>query len=106
MALPHSGAERAANAARLAGPLRISSTAVGKLVDAARFRGTCYRAANWIHVGQTTGRGAWTASTTTIFNRSKTSISIFRTYSRKAEYFMVATAISQKWLYLGSQICE
>jgi hypothetical protein len=27
------------------------------LVDAARFRGTCYRAANWIHVGKTTGRG-------------------------------------------------
>jgi hypothetical protein len=27
------------------------------LVDAARFRGTCYRAANWIPVGQTTGRG-------------------------------------------------
>jgi len=27
------------------------------LVDASRFRGTCYRAANWIHVGQTTGRG-------------------------------------------------
>lgn len=27
------------------------------LVDTARFRGTCYRAANWIHVGQTTGRG-------------------------------------------------
>ena len=27
------------------------------LVDAARFRGTCYRAANWIHVGQTSGRG-------------------------------------------------
>jgi hypothetical protein len=27
------------------------------LVDAARFRGTCYRAANWIHVGQTGGRG-------------------------------------------------
>ena len=26
-------------------------------VGAARFRGTCYRAANWIHVGQTTGRG-------------------------------------------------
>jgi hypothetical protein len=22
-----------------------------------RFRGTCYRAANWLHVGQTTGRG-------------------------------------------------
>ena len=27
------------------------------LVDAARFRGTCYRAANWIQVGQTAGRG-------------------------------------------------
>ena len=27
------------------------------LVDAVRFRGTCYRAANRIHVGQTTGRG-------------------------------------------------
>jgi len=27
------------------------------LVDAKRFRGTCYRAANWIHVGQTRGRG-------------------------------------------------
>jgi len=27
------------------------------LVDGERFRGTCYRAANWVHVGQTTGRG-------------------------------------------------
>jgi hypothetical protein len=27
------------------------------LIDAERFRGTCYRAANWIHVGQTAGRG-------------------------------------------------
>jgi Domain of unknown function (DUF4338) len=27
------------------------------LVDAKRFRGTCYRAANWIHIGQTVGRG-------------------------------------------------
>jgi hypothetical protein len=27
------------------------------LVDGARFRGTCYRAANWIHVGKTAGRG-------------------------------------------------
>ena len=26
-------------------------------VDPARFRGTCYRAANWIVVGETTGRG-------------------------------------------------
>jgi len=27
------------------------------LVDSDRFRGTCYRAANWIHLGQTAGRG-------------------------------------------------
>ena len=27
------------------------------LVDTTRFRGTCYRAANWLHVGQTSGRG-------------------------------------------------
>ena len=27
------------------------------LVEAQRFRGTCYRAANWIYVGQTSGRG-------------------------------------------------
>jgi len=27
------------------------------LVDAGRFRGTCYRAANWIHIGKTAGRG-------------------------------------------------
>jgi hypothetical protein len=26
-------------------------------VDSQRFRGTCYRAANWIHLGRTTGRG-------------------------------------------------
>jgi hypothetical protein len=27
------------------------------LVDSTRFRGTCYRAANWIYIGQTVGRG-------------------------------------------------
>ena len=26
-------------------------------VEAGRFRGTCYKAANWVHVGSTTGRG-------------------------------------------------
>ena len=26
-------------------------------VDPGRFRGTCYRAANWVYLGQTTGRG-------------------------------------------------
>ena len=28
-------------------------------VDQARFKGTCYRAANWMHVGETTGRGRY-----------------------------------------------
>jgi hypothetical protein len=27
------------------------------LVDKKRFKGTCYKAANWVHVGTTTGRG-------------------------------------------------
>jgi hypothetical protein len=26
-------------------------------VEPARFRGTCYRAANWVFLGRTTGRG-------------------------------------------------
>jgi len=28
-------------------------------VDTERFKGTCYRAANWIHVGETAGRGKY-----------------------------------------------
>lgn len=27
------------------------------LIDRARFKGTCYKAANWLHLGETTGRG-------------------------------------------------
>jgi hypothetical protein len=27
------------------------------LVDQSRYNGTCYKAANWVYVGQTTGRG-------------------------------------------------
>ena len=30
---------------------------VETLVDESRFTGTCYRAANWIELGSTTGRG-------------------------------------------------
>ena len=30
---------------------------VETFVDPQRFRGTCYRAANWIYLGDTTGRG-------------------------------------------------
>jgi len=33
-------------------PLHLLET----FVQSDRFRGTCYQAANWIHVGQTTGR--------------------------------------------------
>ncbi len=36
---------------------RIRPVLLETLVDPARFAGTCYRAANWIKVGQTTGRG-------------------------------------------------
>ena len=31
--------------------------AIETFVDTERFLGTCYKAANWIHLGQTTGRG-------------------------------------------------
>jgi hypothetical protein len=30
---------------------------VETFVDAARYRGDCYRAANWVEVGQSSGRG-------------------------------------------------
>ena len=36
---------------------RIRPVLMETLVDPARFAGTCYRAANWIEVGRTTGRG-------------------------------------------------
>ncbi len=36
---------------------RIRPALLETLVDPARFAGTCYRAANWIEVGRTTGRG-------------------------------------------------
>ena len=52
-----SGSERSANAARLGNPIWCRPLLLETLVDATRFRGTCYRAANWIHVGQTAGRG-------------------------------------------------
>ena len=37
-------------------------------VDPERFRGTCYRAANWLDLGVTTGRGK--ADCTHVANRS------------------------------------
>jgi len=41
---------------------------VETFVDTERFKGTCYKAANWIYLGQTTGRGK--ADQTHIANRS------------------------------------
>jgi hypothetical protein len=35
----------------------LSPLLVETLVDASRYPGTCYRAANWIYVGETSGRG-------------------------------------------------
>lgn len=35
----------------------VSPLLVETLVDASRFTGTCYRAANWIYIGETSGRG-------------------------------------------------
>jgi hypothetical protein len=42
---------------RLAAHLRLPPVLAETFVDAERFTGTCYRAANWIHVGTTQGRG-------------------------------------------------
>lgn len=36
---------------------RIRPLLIESLVDESRFTGTCYRAANWVEVGKTTGRG-------------------------------------------------
>jgi hypothetical protein len=46
------------------------------LVDATRFRGTWYRAANWIYVRQTAGRGRMDREHKTHGHPSKTSTSI------------------------------
>ena len=42
--------------ARLAAALR-APLLVGTFVDPQRFNSTCYRAANWAHVGYARGRG-------------------------------------------------
>ena len=35
----------------------VKALLVETLVDTSRYRGHCYRAANWIYLGETTGRG-------------------------------------------------
>ena len=63
------------------------------LVDHSRYRGTCYRAANWIELGVTTGRGrmdrehrrhgaSWRCCTA----RSKSLTSLCRLQSHPAQY--------------------
>ncbi len=52
-----SGAEHTPTPARLGASLRLPTLVAGTLVEAQRFGGTCYQAANWIHGGQTSGRG-------------------------------------------------
>ena len=54
------------------------------LVDSHRFRGTCYRAANWIRVGQTQDAEGWIVNTAPTVWLRKTFISIpyVATYSR------------------------
>ena len=51
--LPHQWYER----------YKIHPVLLESFVERERFRGTCYRAANWIHVGHTTGRGKCSRST-------------------------------------------
>ena len=51
------GAVRASTPPRLAAPLRLCAGTARTFVETQRHRGTCYKAANWINIGQTTGRG-------------------------------------------------
>jgi hypothetical protein len=50
---PHSGAGEASTHFQYEADEVILET----FVDPERFRGTCYRAANWVVLGKTTGRG-------------------------------------------------
>jgi Domain of unknown function (DUF4338) len=55
-------------------------------VDPSRFAGTCYRAANWIVVGQTTGRGKDAATWKP--NRSIKQILVFPLHQRFRQFLM------------------
>jgi hypothetical protein len=71
-------------------PLRMSPLLLETLVDAGRFRGTCYRAANWIHLGQTTGRGRMDRHYQAHGHRSKTSTSIPSCTTRSKSYAVIS----------------
>ena len=43
--------------ARLGATLRLPPALLETYVERDRFRGTCYKAANWVHIGHTRGRG-------------------------------------------------
>ena len=53
----HPGADGGADFARLGGLYGHPIYFLETFVDPERFRGTCYRAANWVLLGKTTGRG-------------------------------------------------
>lgn len=55
--LAHSGVDGAPDAARLGADVAHPIYLLETFVDPQRFRGTYYRAANWIVVGEATGRG-------------------------------------------------
>ncbi|EQD37088.1 hypothetical protein B1B_16252 [mine drainage metagenome] len=52
-----SGADGAADLRGLAEAVRPPGHFLETFVDPERYRGTCYYAANWVHLGRTTGRG-------------------------------------------------
>jgi len=55
-------------------------------VDAAEFNGTCYRAANWVHIGMTTGRGKYDR-----FHKNKLSAKHVLVYPLKKNWKQILT---------------
>ncbi len=66
-------------------------------IDPQRFRGTCYRAANWIHLGLTTGRGK--NDQTKRPNRSLKQLWVYplRPDFRRHRWFMKEAKMSLAW---------
>ena len=55
--LIHPGSRHPADRRRLAAPIGYRPLLLETFVEQSRFRGTAYQAANWLCLGQTTGRG-------------------------------------------------
>jgi hypothetical protein len=56
-------------------------------VDTERFKGTCYRAANWVRVGETAGRGKYDR-----FNEKKKSVKGVYVYPLRRDFRRILTA--------------